>query len=138
MKRKSIWKVNAGEALTEKKNYTMVSIKQEVEDEVAASVNHITITKETKEEFSIEDNAEDAPPTFEGVQATINELKEVNNSTTEDFRLIFINVNLSLEEEAAYTELLKEYKDDFAWTYKEMSGPDLKVVIHHLLVRHGV
>ena len=43
----------------------MVSIKQEVEDKVFASVNHITITEDIKEEPPIEDNAEDAPPTFE-------------------------------------------------------------------------
>ena len=43
-----------------------------------------------------------------------------------------------LEEEDAYVELLEEYKDVFAWTYKEMSSLDPKVAIHHLSVRHGV
>ena len=125
MKRRSIWEVNAGEALTAKKR-TMVSIKQKVEDKVTASVNHITITEVRKEEPSIEDDVEDAPPIFEeGVRATIDELKEVNIGTTEDLRPIFINTNLSLEEEDAYVELLKEYRDVFAWTYKEM--PSLEI-----------
>ena len=100
-----------------------------MEDEVVASVNHITITEVIKEKSPIEDDAEDAPPTFEeGVRATIDELKEVNIDTAEDFRPVFINANLSLEEEDAYVELLEEYKDVFAWTYKEMPGLDPKVV----------
>ena len=67
MNHRSIWKVNTREALIMKK-LTMVSIKQEVEDKVFASVNPITITEDIKEEPPIEDNAEDAPPTFkEGV-----------------------------------------------------------------------
>nr|POE61603.1 hypothetical protein CFP56_56647 [Quercus suber] len=64
MKRRSIWEVNTGEALTAKKR-TMVSTKWKVEDEVVALVNHIIITKVIKEESPIEDDAEDAPPTFE-------------------------------------------------------------------------
>ena len=110
-----------------------------MEDEFVASVNHITIIEITKEESPIEDNAEDAPPTFEeGVWAIVDELKEVNIGTTEDPRPVFINANLSLEEEDAYVELLKEYRDVFAWTYKEMPSLDAKVDIHHLSVRHGV
>ena len=110
-----------------------------MEDEVVASINHITITEVIKEDSPIEDNAKDAPPTFEeGVRATVDELKEVNIGTIEDPRPVFINANLYLEEEDAYVELLKEYKDVFAWTYKEMSGLDPKVAIHHLSVRHGV
>ena len=137
MKRRSIWEVNTGEALTTKRRI-MVSTKQKVEDEVVASVNHITITEVTKEDSFIEDDAEGAPPTFEeGVQATVDELKEVNIGTIEDPRPIFINANLSLEEEDAYVELLEEYKDVFAWTYKEMPGLDPKVAIHHLSIGMG-
>ncbi|KAK4573414.1 hypothetical protein RGQ29_031397, partial [Quercus rubra] len=84
-------------------------------------------------------DAENAPPTFEeGIRAIVDELKEVNIDTIEDPRPVFINANLSLEEEDAYVELLEEYKDVFAWTYKEMPGLDPKVAIHHLSVRHRV
>ena len=55
MKRRNIWEVNTGEALTAKRR-TMVSTKQKVEDEVVASVNHITITEVTKEDSPIEDD----------------------------------------------------------------------------------
>ncbi|KAK4593805.1 hypothetical protein RGQ29_017768 [Quercus rubra] len=74
----------------------------------------------------------------EGIWATIDELKEVNIGIIEDPRPVFINANLYLEEEDAYVELLEEYKDVFAWSYKEMPGLDPKVAIHHLSVRHGV
>ena len=61
MKRRTIWEVNTGEALTVKMR-TMVTTNQEVEDHV-----------------------KDAPPIFEeGTQATVDELKEINTDTTED------------------------------------------------------
>ena len=69
MKRRTIWEVNTGEALTVKR-CTMVTTNQEVEDDV-----------------------KDAPPIFEeGIQATIDELKEINIDTTKDIlRIGLIN-----------------------------------------------
>ena len=76
MKCKSIWEVNTREALTAKRR-TMVITNQEVEDDVVTSTNHVTIVIDTKEEPRIEDNVEDAPPRFEeGIQATVDELKD--------------------------------------------------------------
>ena len=61
MKRRTIWEVNTREALTVKRR-TMVTTNQEVEDHV-----------------------KDAPPIFEeGMQATVDELKEINTDTIED------------------------------------------------------
>lgn len=37
----------------------------------------------------------------------------------------------------AYVELLKEYNDVFAWSYKEMPGLDPKVAFHHLAIKKG-
>ena len=56
-------------------------------------MNHVTIVEDTKEEPPIKDNVEDAPHIFEeGIQATINELKEINIDTTEDvLRIGLIN-----------------------------------------------
>nr|POF09885.1 hypothetical protein CFP56_53432 [Quercus suber] len=60
----------------------MVITNQEVEDDVVTSMNHVTIVEDTKEEPPIEENVEDSPPIFEeGIQATVDELKEINNST---------------------------------------------------------
>ena len=69
MKRRTIWEVNTGETLIVKRR-TMVTTNQKVEDHV-----------------------KDAPPIFEeGIQATVNELKEINTNTIEDvLRIGLIN-----------------------------------------------
>ena len=138
MKRQAIWVIKNGETLTAKR-HTRVITNQNMEDDDVTAVNHVTIIEETKGESSIEEDAEDTPPTFEeGVQATVDELKEINIGSAEDPKPICVNANLSPKEEHAYAELLKEYKDVFAWTYKEMPGLDLKVDVHQLSIRHGV
>jgi hypothetical protein len=47
-----------------------------------------------------------------------------------------VSALLAPEEEKAYFELLSEYKDVFAWTYKEMPGLSPRVAVHHLGIRH--
>ena len=42
-----------------------------------------------------------------------------------------------MDEEIAYMDLLKEYRDVFAWSYKEMPGLDPKVAVHQLAVKNG-
>ncbi|KAL0420211.1 UNVERIFIED_CONTAM: hypothetical protein Slati_3044000 [Sesamum latifolium] len=73
----------------------------------------------------------------DGVQATVDELKELNLGTTEEPRPIFVSALLSPEEEEKYFKTLGEYKDVFACTYKEIPGLDPKVAIHHHGIRHG-
>jgi len=51
---------------------------------------------------------------------------------------IFISKRLSNEFKTPLISLLKEYKDVFAWTYKEMSGLDPSLVIHGLSIATGV
>ena len=69
MKRRTIWEVNTEEVLTIKR-YTMLTTNQEVKDDV-----------------------KDAPPIFEeGIQATVDELKEINTDATKDIlRISLIN-----------------------------------------------
>ncbi|GKV02766.1 hypothetical protein SLEP1_g15161 [Rubroshorea leprosula] len=55
----------------------------------------------------------------------------------DDPRPIFLSVSLSLEQEARYVQLLTEYKDVFAWSYKEMPGVDPNVAVHHLAMKRG-
>ncbi|KAL0405438.1 UNVERIFIED_CONTAM: Polyprotein P3 [Sesamum latifolium] len=74
-----------------------------------------------------EEDAEDAPVEFEeGIKATIDELKEVNLGNGEDPRPIFTSASLTQEEDEAYIAFLYEFKDMFAWSYKEMPGLDPK------------
>nr|GLL21809.1 uncharacterized protein LOC109154689 [Ipomoea trifida] len=98
-----------------------------------ASSFHITLCDETPIEG---EDAEEAPHELEkGVRAALDELKEVDLGTPENPRPIFISTLLSNEDEKIYVELLKEYIDVFAWTYKEMPGLDPKVAVHRLAVK---
>ena len=45
---------------------------------------------------------------------------------------------LTPEEEEGYLKLLVEYKDVFAWTYKEMTGLNPSIALHHLAVKKGM
>ena len=56
--------------------------------------------------------------------------KEINLGTEDDPRNIIISLNLTPEEEHALVDILKEYKDTFAWTYEDMSSLDLALVEH--------
>ncbi|KAL0340181.1 UNVERIFIED_CONTAM: hypothetical protein Sradi_4534900 [Sesamum radiatum] len=70
-----------------------------------------------------EEDAEDAPVELEeGIKATIDELKEVNLGDIENLQPIYIRASLTQEEEETYIALLHEFKDVFAWSYKEMPG----------------
>ena len=62
----------------------------------------------------------------------------MNIGIDEDSRPFFVNACLSPEEEKAYIDILKKYRDVFAWTYKEMPGLNPKVAVHHLAVKKGV
>ncbi|KAL0391187.1 UNVERIFIED_CONTAM: hypothetical protein Scaly_0475800 [Sesamum calycinum] len=93
---------------------------------------HITLIEDGGVE---EEDAKDAPLELEeGIKANIDELKEVILSNIEDPRPIYISTSLTQEEEEeeTYIALLNEFKDVFAWSYKEMSVLDPKVVVHHL------
>ena len=92
----------------------------------------------TNSEFS-KDEPREAPQVFEDRgQTTINELKELNLSTNEDSRPIYVSMLLSSSEEKSYFELLLDYKDVFAWSYKEIPSLDPKVVVNQLMVKHSV
>ncbi|KAL0420322.1 UNVERIFIED_CONTAM: Transposon Tf2-12 polyprotein [Sesamum latifolium] len=100
-----------------------------------AQIYHVTLIEDGEIE---EEDAEDAPVELEeGVKATVDELREVNLGNTEDPRPIYTSASLTQEEEEAYIMLLHEFKDVFAWSYKEMPGLDPKVAVHHLSVRKG-
>ena len=79
------------------------------------------------------------PPKMEdGGQATIDELREINLGTTDEPKPIFVSTILNNEEVVQYEQLLREYKDVFAWGYQDMPGLDLSVAIHKLAVSEGV
>ncbi|KAL0302474.1 UNVERIFIED_CONTAM: hypothetical protein Sangu_3099100 [Sesamum angustifolium] len=92
----------------------------EEEVEIIVGSNHVSIDEGSDSDIS-EDGIQNAPLQLEdGIQATIDELKELNLGTIEEPRPIFVSALLSLEEEEQYFKTLGEYKDVFAWTYKEI------------------
>ncbi|KAL0412259.1 UNVERIFIED_CONTAM: Transposon Tf2-12 polyprotein [Sesamum latifolium] len=101
-------------------------------EEDFAQIYHVTLIEDSEIE---EEDAEDAPVELEeGVKATVDELREINLGNTEDPRPIYTSASLTQEEEEAYIMLLHEFKDVFAWSYKEIPGLDPKVAVHHLIV----
>ncbi|KAH0664110.1 hypothetical protein KY290_027749 [Solanum tuberosum] len=62
-----------------------------------------------------EEDARDAPPELEeGVKTKIDPLKEVNLGTDEDPMPTYLSAFLEVDEEIAYMNILKEYRDVFA------------------------
>ena len=75
---------------------------------------------------------------FDEPTSTVEELtKEINLGTEDDPRTVIISLNLNLEEECALIKVLKEYKDTFAWTYKDMPSLDPTLVEHRLPIKLG-
>ncbi|GKV35504.1 hypothetical protein SLEP1_g43762 [Rubroshorea leprosula] len=112
--------------------------KPSTEEVKVVESNHVLIEKISDFDSSDEEPNLALEAFEEGGQATTDELKQRNLGTEDDPRPIFLSASLSLEEEVRYVQLLTEYKDGFAWSYKEMPGLDPKVAVHYLAVKHGV
>ncbi|KAM1140181.1 hypothetical protein ACFX19_040976 [Malus domestica] len=113
---------------------TVGSLKVNTEEE-AQDVFHITI-QEGEEDEILEEDIIAAPSQLEdGGQATVDDLKELNLGTSKEPKPIFLSALLSADEIEKYYQLLLEYKDVFAWTYKEMPGLDPIIDVHHLAAK---
>ncbi|KAH7866496.1 hypothetical protein Vadar_021161 [Vaccinium darrowii] len=99
-----------------------------LEEESLASSFHITAS--CNDIQALED-AEDAPPEL-GVKSTVDDLKEINLGTEDNPRPTYISASLTPEEEVAYIELLREYRDVIAWSYKEMPAWLGGVTLEHV------
>ncbi|XP_074265755.1 uncharacterized protein LOC141588199 [Silene latifolia] len=111
-------------------------VKKPGDLEITTSSYHITVEEIPDENEEVE--ADEAPETLEdGGQSTVDELKELNLGTTEDPRPIYISALLTKEEQEEYYKLLVEYKDVFAWSYKEMPGLSPKIAVHRLAIKKG-
>jgi hypothetical protein len=93
------------------------------------------VTIETEEEDFME-SPEKAPKELEDTvpKNTIDELLEINLSTTADPRPTYISASLPPEVREQLKTLLKEYMDCFAWRYEEMPGLDPKIAVHKLKI----
>jgi len=59
-------------------------------------------------------------------------IEVINLGTEEDKKEIKIGASLEASVKKRVVELLKEYVDIFAWSYKDMSGLDTNIVVHRL------
>jgi len=57
-------------------------------------------------------------------------LEVINLGTKEDKKEIKIGASLDPTVEKRIIELLEEYVDIFAWSYRDMSGLDTDIVVH--------
>ena len=120
--------------------HTSQSLVHNEQIEEVSSSFHITVEEDTLlDAEATNEEVNKAPPALEdGGHAIINELKEINLGTTEEPQPTFISALLTPEEEEGYLKLLVEYKDVFAWTYKEVPGLNPSIALHHLAVKNDV
>ena len=72
-----------------------------------------------------------------GKDFTSADLLEVDIRLGDRPRLTYISAKLDPEYRQKFIELLKEYKDYFAWEYYEMPGLDRSIVEHRLPIKPG-
>ncbi|KAM2879553.1 hypothetical protein FF1_015034 [Malus domestica] len=65
----------------------------------------------------------------------VDNLKKLNLGTEDELKSIFVSALLRADEIEKYYQLLIEYKDVFAWTYKEIPSFDLTIVLQSSLER---
>ena len=66
-----------------------------------------------------------------------DDLVEIDIGNGDRPRPTFISAKLDSECKQQLTDLLKEYKDCFAWDYTEMPGLDRSIVEHRLHIKSG-
>ena len=66
-----------------------------------------------------------------------DELEEMNIGSRDRPRLMYISAKLDPEYKQELIDLLKEFKDCFAWEYYEMPGLDRSIVEHRLPIKPG-
>jgi hypothetical protein len=66
-----------------------------------------------------------------------DKLEEIDIGDGDKPRLTFISANLDSDFRKKLINLLKEYKDCFAWDYSEMPGLDCSIVEHWLPIKPG-
>ena len=91
--------------------------------------NDVPAPKEEEEEPKDAPNQLQDEPKQQG-----SPLEEVNLSNSDEKRPVFIAKDLPEDMKIELVNLLKEYKDVFAWTYDEMPGLSATLVTHKLAV----
>jgi hypothetical protein len=62
---------------------------------------------------------------------------ECNIGTQEEPKFVKLSRSLTTEQRAEYTELLKEFANVFAWTYKDLKMYDTSIIEHKIPLKEG-
>jgi hypothetical protein len=72
------------------------------------------------------------------LQPQPEEVEDCDIGTEENPKLVKISKYLPLETKSKYAELLKKYKDVFAWSYDELKTYDTTVIEHKIPLKLGI
>ena len=90
---------------------------------------------EDQKEIQMED-LKKAPQKFEYVEPEVtNPMEEVNLGTLEEPRITYVSSLLQDDIKRQIVEVLKEFRDCFAWSYEEMPGLKSTLVEHKLPIK---
>ena len=71
------------------------------------------------------------------VFTSVDELEEIDIGSGDRSRPMYVSAKLDPEYKQELVDLLKEFKDCFAWEYYEMLGLDRSIVEHRLPIKPG-
>jgi hypothetical protein len=66
------------------------------------------------------------------------EVEDCNVGTNENPKMVKILKYLSAQVKSKNTELLRQYKDVFAWSYDDLKTYDTFVIEHKIPLKHGI
>jgi ribonuclease HI len=66
------------------------------------------------------------------------EVEDCNVGTNEDPKMVKISKYLPAQIKSKYVELLRQYKDVFAWSYDDLKTYDTSVIEHKIPLKHGI
>jgi ribonuclease HI len=77
-------------------------------------------------------------PSKTTLQPQPEEVEDCNIGTVDNPKMVKLSKFLSVENKNKYTELLKKYKDVFAWSYEDLKTYDTSVIEHKIPLKPGV
>jgi hypothetical protein len=77
-------------------------------------------------------------PSKTTLQPQPEEVEDCNMGTVDNPKMVKLSKFLSVENKNKYTELLKKYKDVFAWSYEDLKTYDTSVIEHKIPLKPGV
>jgi hypothetical protein len=66
------------------------------------------------------------------------EVEDCDIGTKEEPKIVKLSKYLPAQVKSKYVELLKKYKDVFAWSYDDLKTYDTSVIEHKIPLKHGI